>query len=58
MQMNGALEVGGLSEPFPGEPDFLLGYPTVPGFVSYRNTTDGSWYITKLTEILDKYANM
>ena len=58
MQMKGALEVGALSQPFPGEPDFLLGYSTVPGFVSYRSMTKGSWYITKLTEILDKYANM
>ncbi|XP_002732592.1 caspase-8-like, partial [Saccoglossus kowalevskii] len=41
----------------PNEADFLLGYATVPGFVSYRSKTQGSWYITKLVECLDRYHN-
>ncbi|KAL8603876.1 hypothetical protein ACOMHN_049694 [Nucella lapillus] len=43
-------------ELIPNESDFLLGYATVPGFVSYRSKTRGSWYITKLTENLNKHA--
>ena len=41
----------------PNEADFLLGYATVPGFVSYRSRSRGSWYITKLTEVLNKHAH-
>ncbi|KAK7113275.1 uncharacterized protein [Littorina saxatilis] len=44
------------AELIPNESDFLLGYATVPGFVSYRSKTRGSWYITKLTEMLQKHA--
>ena len=44
-------------ETIPNEADFLLGYATIPGFVSYRSRSMGSWYITKLVEMLDKYAN-
>ncbi len=43
-------------ETIPNEADFLLGYATIPGFVSYRSRSMGSWYITKLCEMLDKYA--
>ena len=44
-------------ETIPNEADFLLGYATLPGFVSYRSRSMGSWYITKLVEMLDKYAD-
>ncbi len=45
------------SDTVPNEADFLLGYATVPGYVSYRSKMYGSWYITKLVEMLDKYAD-
>ncbi|XP_077997919.1 caspase-10-like [Glandiceps talaboti] len=41
----------------PNEADFMLGYATVPGFVSYRSKTHGSWYITKLVECIDRYRS-
>ncbi|KAK6167949.1 hypothetical protein SNE40_021869 [Patella caerulea] len=44
-------------EVIPNEADFLLGMATIPGFMSYRKTTGGSWYITKLCETLNKYAS-
>ena len=56
MQMDSAMETDGPGELIPNESDFLLGYATVPGFVSYRSKTRGSWYVTKLTELLNKYA--
>ncbi|KAK6181621.1 hypothetical protein SNE40_009443 [Patella caerulea] len=43
-------------EIIPNEADFLLGMATIPGFVSYRSKTMGSWYITKLCETFNKYA--
>ena len=43
-------------ETIPNEADFLMGYATVPGFVSYRSKTSGSWYIKTLTQMLEKYA--
>ncbi|KAK7490357.1 hypothetical protein BaRGS_00018336 [Batillaria attramentaria] len=41
----------------PGEADFLLAYSTVPGYVSFRDKTNGSHYIDKLVEILKKHAH-
>ncbi|XP_064598154.1 uncharacterized protein LOC135464628 [Liolophura sinensis] len=43
-------------ETIPNEADFLMGYATVPGFVSYRSKVKGSWYITTLCDNLLKYA--
>lgn len=47
----------GNREMIPDEADFVLGYATVPGYVSYRSRSQGSWYINKLVEMLDKYAS-
>ena len=47
----------GREETIPNEADFLLSYATLPGYVSYRSSTHGSWYITKLVEMLDIHAN-
>lgn len=50
-------EVDGIPrEVIPNEADFLIGYATVPGFVSYRSRSHGSWYITKLCEMLNKHG--
>lgn len=38
----------------PNEADFLLSYSTVPGYYSWRNSTNGSWYIQGLVHVLDK----
>ncbi|XP_070570562.1 caspase-8-like [Ptychodera flava] len=39
----------------PNEADVLLAYATVPGFVSYRSTSQGSWFITTLVDCLKEY---
>lgn len=38
----------------PNEADFLLSYSTVPGYYSWRNSVNGSWYIQGLVYVLDK----
>ena len=38
----------------PGSPDFLMSYSTLPGSISYRDTTTGSLYIQALNECLRK----
>ena len=40
----------------PNEADFLLGFSTVPGFVSFRDIDEGSWYISSLTQMLETYG--
>ena len=40
----------------PDEADFLLGYSTVPGYVSYRSRSKGSWYVIKLSQVLEKFG--
>ena len=37
----------------PNHADFLVARSTTPGFVSYRNTEDGSHFIQALCEVLD-----
>ncbi|CAI9722933.1 caspasecaspase-3-like [Octopus vulgaris] len=34
--------------------DFLLAYSTVPGFYSWRSSTNGSWFIQSLAHILER----
>lgn len=43
----------GLKETLPNQSDFLLGFATVPGYVSYRSRSTGSWYIPALVELLN-----
>ncbi|GAB6023668.1 hypothetical protein CHUAL_008433 [Chamberlinius hualienensis] len=35
----------------PSHADFLIAYSTVPGYYSWRNTTNGSWFIQALCNI-------
>lgn len=41
-----------LQDSVPVEADFLLGLATVPGYVSFRHKTEGSWYIQSLCDHL------
>ena len=36
--------------------DFLIAYSTVPGFFSWRNTINGSWFIQALCKELDELS--
>lgn len=38
----------------PVEADFLFAYSTVPGYFSWRNGANGSWFIQALCETLEK----
>ncbi|XP_059372752.1 caspase-3-like [Carassius carassius] len=40
----------------PVEADFLYVYSTVPGYYSWRNNANGSWFISSLCEMLLKYG--
>ena len=40
----------------PNEADFLIAQSTVPGFYSWRNSLNGSWFIQALADALDKYG--
>ncbi|XP_064620938.1 caspase-3-like [Lineus longissimus] len=37
----------------PTEADFLISYSTVPGYFSWRNNEDGSWFIQALCRVID-----
>ncbi|XP_048186458.1 caspase-3 isoform X2 [Perognathus longimembris pacificus] len=41
----------------PVEADFLYAYSTAPGYYSWRNSKDGSWFIQSLCTMLKLYAN-
>lgn len=40
----------------PNEADFLVSYSTVPGYYSWRNSVNGSWYVQALVAILDQFG--
>lgn len=39
----------------PTHADFLIAYSTLPGYYSFRNTQDGSWFMQALTRVLSAY---
>ena len=45
-----------LGRSLPNAADFLFAYSTAPGTVSWRSIQFGSWYISKLCEVLDQHA--
>lgn len=44
------------SERIPVEADFLYAYSTAPGYYSWRNTSNGSWFIQALCEMLQQHS--
>ncbi|XP_015775441.1 PREDICTED: caspase-3-like [Acropora digitifera] len=40
----------------PAEADFLYAYSTVPGYYSWRNSANGSWFIQSLTKVFEVNA--
>lgn len=59
MTMIGAKEEADGTQPvfrIPSWADFLFYYSTVPGFYSWRNTTQGSWFIQALVQVLNRYG--
>ncbi|MBZ3878218.1 Caspase-9 [Sciurus carolinensis] len=41
----------------PTPSDILVSYSTFPGFVSWRDTSSGSWYIETLDGVLERWAH-
>ena len=39
------------------ESDFLVAHSTVPGYKSFRHTETGSWFVTALREMFEKYRD-
>ncbi|OCT99585.1 hypothetical protein XELAEV_18005367mg [Xenopus laevis] len=61
-ELDSGIETDSGSEPgeethrIPVEADFLYAYSTVPGYYSWRNTMNGSWFIQSLCEMLKLYG--
>ncbi|XP_057706154.1 caspase-3-like isoform X2 [Corythoichthys intestinalis] len=43
------------SDKIPVEADFLYAYSTAPGYYSWRNTQNGSWFMQALCEMLQRF---
>lgn len=41
----------------PNRADFLIVFSTAPGYYSWRNTQDGSWFIQTLTTVLSEFKD-
>ncbi|KAM9850171.1 caspase-3-like isoform 1-T2 [Aulostomus maculatus] len=46
------------SDRIPVEADFLYAYSTAPGYYSWRNTQNGSWFMQSLCELLLHHRNL
>ena len=57
VERDAGVETDSDKEMIPNESDFVIGYATVPGYVSFRSRTHGSWYIRKLCELLEKHSH-
>ncbi|XP_070692673.1 caspase-3-like [Pempheris klunzingeri] len=44
------------SDRIPVEADFLYAYSTAPGYYSWRNTNNGSWFMQALCEMLQRHS--
>ncbi|XP_050394525.1 caspase-7 [Patella vulgata] len=40
----------------PTEADFLIAYSVVPGYFSWRNSANGSWFVQAISEVFKKYG--
>ncbi|KAI6069834.1 Caspase-3 [Aix galericulata] len=45
-----------MCQKIPVEADFLYAYSTAPGYYSWRNAAEGSWFIQSLCRVLKEYA--
>uniref|UniRef100_A0A1B0AAY5 Caspase n=1 Tax=Glossina pallidipes TaxID=7398 RepID=A0A1B0AAY5_GLOPL len=50
------LSISSMSYKIPIHADFLISYSTIPGFYSWRNTSNGSWFIQSLVEELNTHG--
>ena len=41
----------------PSEADYLLAYATIPGYVSWRNNQNGSWFVSALVSVFMEMAD-
>ncbi|KAG7282005.1 hypothetical protein CRUP_020110 [Coryphaenoides rupestris] len=45
------------SDRIPVEADFLYAYSTAPGYYSWRNTSNGSWFVQSLCDMLQQHSS-
>ncbi|XP_051474928.1 caspase-3 [Apus apus] len=45
-----------MCQKIPVEADFLYAYSTAPGYYSWRNSAEGSWFIQSLCKVLKEHA--
>jgi len=50
-------DAGSATYKIPNHADFLIAYSTIPGFYSWRNTTQGSWFVQALCHVLATEAH-
>lgn len=50
-------DAGATTYKIPSHADFLIAYSTVPGFYSWRNTTQGSWFVQAFCHVIQREAH-
>ena len=54
VEADGPVDINKVS--VPTEADFLYAYSTVPGYYSWRNSANGSWFVQSLTSVFERHA--
>ncbi|XP_005406935.1 PREDICTED: caspase-3-like [Chinchilla lanigera] len=57
IETDGSFDDDVACQKIPVETDFLYAYSTAPGYYSWRNSRDGSWFIQSLCAMLKLYAH-
>ncbi|KAL4669514.1 hypothetical protein H8959_008068 [Pygathrix nigripes] len=57
IETDGGVEDDMACHKIPVEADFLYAYSIAPGYYSWRNSKDGSWFIQSLCAMLKQYAD-
>lgn len=57
IETDSAVENDTVCQKIPVEADFLYAYSTAPGYYSWRNSKEGSWFIQSLCQMLKEYAH-
>ena len=51
-----ALAIRVQASKLPKDADILIAFATTPGFVSWRNSANGSWFVQAICQVFAQYA--
>ena len=50
-------QIDGRMQSLPSQADMFIAYATIPGYVSWRNSERGAWFIQGVIKVFNKFAD-